>query len=66
MTFSNQHKKKVDFTKHPAFGSWKDVKKSDLKLLKEIGGNWTNFPLKDSRHFEKISPKDLEVEIVES
>ncbi len=38
--------KKVDFTKLPAFGSWKNIKKSDKKLLEEIGGNWTNFPLK--------------------
>ena len=37
--------KKIDFTKHPSFGAWKDVKKSDKKLLEEIGGSWTNFPL---------------------
>lgn len=37
--------RKVDFTKHPSFGAWKDIKKSDKKLLEEIGGNWTNFPL---------------------
>lgn len=37
--------KKTDFTKLSAFGSWKNIKKSSFKLLKEIGGNWTNFPL---------------------
>ncbi len=38
--------RKIDFTKLPAFGSWRNIKKSDKKLLEEIGGNWTNFPLK--------------------
>ena len=36
----------IDFTKIPAFGAWKDIKKSDRQLLKEMGGNWKNFPLK--------------------
>ena len=39
-------KNKTDFTKLAAFGSWKNIKKSNKKLLDEIGGNWTNFPLK--------------------
>lgn len=37
--------KSVDFTKNSFFGSWKTIKKSDKKLLEEISGNWTNFPL---------------------
>lgn len=35
----------VDFTKNSFFGSWKAIKKSDKKLLEDISGNWTNFPL---------------------
>ena len=38
-------KKSVDFIKNSFFGSWEDIKKSDKKLLEEIGGNWKNFPL---------------------
>ncbi len=33
-------KKKIDFSKHPAFGIWKDDPRSDEELLNTLSGGW--------------------------
>jgi len=43
-----RHKRNdLDLKKHSSFGMWADVDKTDEELLNELGGHWSNFPLKD-------------------